>query len=145
MSGKLSDKFEDFFKRLDELTESKSVAHMDTFVHEALKLFETIRLRLISENEEERQEAMQMAQKLQEKLMEHSQKAFQATGMNEEHLKNFLNQPENFNQNEWKVLEKAQKEISDYQMGLLKSPSFDPGKGTPKKGPSDNKSHWIPG
>jgi len=131
MASKLEDKFESFFKELEDLAESKSINKMEGFVHEALKFFELIRSKLTSENEEERKEATELAKKLQDKLMEHSQKAFKAAGMNEEELKSFLQQPTNFSEDEWKAFEKAQGEIADYQKTLLKNFSGE------KKGPQE--------
>jgi hypothetical protein len=149
MAHKFEEKIDQFFKELDNISDSKSFPKMEGFVHEALGFFEYIQEKLASEDEEERKKALEMAQKLQEKLLEQTEKAFKSTGMSEDQLQSFLTQPSNFKPEEYQSFEKAQKEIRDFQNNLFKTsvPKVEGIKtaAMPAKKPKKAKGDWIAG
>jgi hypothetical protein len=149
MASKFEEKFEKLFKEIEGLTDAQSLPKMESFVHDSLQFFEFIRVKLSSEDEEERKEAMNLAQKLQDKLTQQTEKALKASGMNEDQLQSFLAQPSNFNPEEWATFEKSQKEIQDYQSTVFTStvPKIEgikESKITDKK-PKKGKGDWIAG
>lgn len=147
MSHKFEEKFDEFFKNLDGLGTAEGLPKMESFVHDALGFFDVIRTKLASENEEDRKEAMEWAQKLQEKLMEQTEKALAASGMDEEKLKSLLGHSSGSEEDK-APYDRAKKEIEEYQASLYKTsvPKVEGIKQSAMgKQQTKAKDNWIPG
>jgi hypothetical protein len=131
MTNNVLQKFDDLFKNLDNLSMDK----VESLVHESLKFFEHLKEKLQSPNEEERKEAQRLAEEVQKNLQAQAEKAYEATGLSRHELDNFLGSSANFSSEEWGVLQRTQKELSEYQSGLFKKPGDAPPKAVdqPKK------------
>jgi dGTP triphosphohydrolase len=120
MNNNLADKLEEFFKNPESLT----MEQIEQFVHETLKIFDSLRTTLTNGTDKEKQEALKQAQEMQTKLQQVAEKAYKKLGMNEEQVKKVLSEG-NFPKEHMKHLEKAQQEINDFQNST-------PGKNHPK-------------
>jgi hypothetical protein len=130
------EKFDALFKDAEDLT----IPQLESFVHEVLKFFETLRTTLISGTNEEKKEALEIATKLQKKLEDLSQKAYQKSGMNPDQISSFLSNSQNFSPEEWKTFTNVENEIGEYDKDLKNQ--IKPPQPAKKKGPSASKEPW---
>jgi hypothetical protein len=110
MNNNLADKLEDFFKD----PESLNMEQIEDFVHETLKIFDSLRGTLANGSVEDKKKALEDAQEMQVKLHQVAERAYKKLGMNEEQVKKVLSEG-NFPKEQMKHLERAQQEINDYQ------------------------------
>lgn len=121
------------------LPDSEKLTHL---VQESLHFFEELRSKLQSPKEEEKKEAIEQAQELQQKLQDLADQSLAASGMTREQLEELLTKPSNFNPEDWDTYKTVEKEISDYQKEVLKTPSSS--KKPPKKNPpKTDKKGWM--
>jgi hypothetical protein len=113
MNNNLADKLEEFFKH----PESLKMEQIEQFVHETLKVFDSLRTTLTNGTVEEKQEALKQAQEMQTKLQQVAERAYKKLGMSEEQVKKMLAEG-SFPKDQMKHLEKAQQEINDYQNSI---------------------------
>ena len=117
MATNILERFDELFGDADTLDPQK----IEIFVQESLKFFEYLKEKLQSSDEQEKKEALELAVQLQKKLEVFAQKALAKSGLSPEQLKNFITSPSNFTPDEWKVLQKSENDIDEYQKDLRKS------------------------
>lgn len=112
------------FKKLDELFNSKelSMEKMEEFAHETIKFFESLKDSFLSGNEDKKKQSLEMAEKMQRKLQAYAQATYEKLGLNEDAIKELID-PSNFTEEEWKSLQKTEKELHDFQHSIHKMPS----------------------
>ena len=110
MDNNLADKLEDFFKD----PESLNMEQIEQFVHQTLKIFDSLRSSLTSGSVEDKEKALKQAQEIQTKLHQVAERAYKKLGLNEEQVLKVISEG-NFPKEQMKHLEKAQQEINDYQ------------------------------
>jgi hypothetical protein len=113
MNNNLADKLEDFFKD----PQSLNMEQIEEFVHETLKMFDSLRGSLTNGTVEEKEAALKQAQEMQVKLQEVAKRAYDKLGMNEEQVNKVLTEG-NFPKEQLKHLEKAQHEIDEYKKSV---------------------------
>ena len=134
----------DITKKLEELFNSMtdvSSEKMEKVVQEFTKVFEELVSKMTSKDETERTEAIEAANNLREVLEKQAQVAFDATRMDAEGLQNYVQNPNNFNDEEWRALQQATKELQTYQKELSVKGILGQAKKVPKKGPK--KEVWL--
>ena len=115
VTNNLLDKINEYFND----PKSMNMEQMEHFVHDTLKFFDTLRTKLTSGTEEEKEKALKEAQEMQSKLQEVAQKAYEKLGMNQEQIDKFLKQG-HFPKEQMKHFNNAQEEIAEYQKNLSK-------------------------
>lgn len=115
MNKKLEE-LEKLFSDLSDVTPEK----METLVGESIKAFEGILSKIHSEDEKEKKEGLELAEKLRGTLEKQAYKALDAAKMSAAELEEFTNNPENFNDEEWRALERAKTDIEAYQKDIMK-------------------------
>jgi hypothetical protein len=91
---------------------------LDNFLHQILKLFDDIQIKLKSTDEKDKAEALELAQILQEKLGTLAERAFAASGLSKEKIEQVLSNPANFKPQDWDTFKKIEQEMSDYKQNL---------------------------
>jgi HD superfamily phosphodiesterase len=94
---------------------------IDKTAHELVLFFVKIQDRLNSEDDRERTAAVQDLDKLQKELDAYSAAAAEKSGMSPQQLHQYLNKRDNFTEEEWERLQKAQDELKDYEQELIRS------------------------
>ncbi len=145
----LKDEFERLKNLFHEAAEGKPVNLEEVFKH-SLQMFEEMKEQMIAGSPEDRAEAMKMMGKMYEQMMQESKKITDTTGLSEEQLVSFAENPANFTPEQWSAIQASKEQIADAGKDLAKtlqdlnSPSQPPsGKRPENKGPKGDKSKWI--
>jgi len=115
MDNNLANKLDEFFKN----PESVNMEQIEQFVHETLKIFDSLRTTMMNGTAEEKQAALKQAQEMQTKLQQVAERAYNKLGMSEEQVQKMVSEGK-FPKDQRSHLEKAQQEINDYQNSLAK-------------------------
>ena len=149
----------DEFKRLMELfregASGKKIDLPKVFA-ESLAFFEHLKKEFETGSPEERKEVVQMMGAMHKEIMEESKKILKTSGMSEEQLLAFSENPANFDPEQWKELQESKAEIHKAGMELVKlvkkllpSPEHKEHRvqeikeQVPKKGRQMGKSSWM--
>jgi hypothetical protein len=108
----------DLSERIDEIfehPENLDMKQMESFIHEMLGFFESLKDTLVTGSEEEKKEALATAQDIQTKLQAMAKKAYEKTGMSEEDIQKFLATGSLPPSDELKLFQNAQQELKDFK------------------------------
>ncbi len=144
------------FKRLVELfslTQEGKKVDLDEVLREALVFFETLKETFKEGSEEEKREMIHVMSEMYAKLLSESKNIAEKTGMSEDELNHFCDNPNNFTQEQWSSMQEAKKkmfdsgrEISHYLKGKTPPKDLPPLKEKgEKKSVKVKKDKWIPG
>lgn len=135
----------DFFK-LDP--EERAERFEEVFANSA-EFFEKLNYILKNGTPEEKQKMVQELQQLQGVVQEETSKLVDASGMSEEELKNFADDPSNFTPEHWEMIQKARQSIQSDASEASKMLNFRPEHSKPpseapkKKPKGPGKSGWV--
>ena len=119
MSNELMEKIQEIFGNPEKFSPEK----MEGLIHETLRFFNTLRQKLESPNEKEREEALNIANTLKTKLEEQALALCQTAGMDPKTLENYINEPANFSSAEWQAMSQAKANLNDYKEEITKTES----------------------
>lgn len=136
-----------FFRSIEE---GKAV-NLHEVVREYLAFFEELKERLKSAGPEEKKQLFFLMNEMYTKMLAESQKIAQRSGLTEEQLLQLSENPNNFSQEQWQLLQETKKNLSTVSKEIAKnvssskkeskeSPSSD--KEGPKK-PRRGRSNWM--
>jgi hypothetical protein len=131
MNQAVLEKINDIFGHPEKITP----ANMENLIHETLAFFNDLRLQLLSTDEKEREEAMNIAMALKNKLEEQAQALCQSIGIDQKALAGFVNDRSHFSDDEWQSMERAKSEMENFQKEL--------GLGAPSTTPARRKSKAV--
>lgn len=119
----------------------------------SLEFFEHLKEQIAHGSVEDKQEAMKMMAELYSQMMAESKKIAERSGMTEEQLMNYAENPANFTKEQWNAIQASKERIASAGKGLAKTVEESTkrlhGKGHPpkmdKKPPHDpgDKSKWL--
>jgi DNA-directed RNA polymerase subunit F len=102
------DKIMEFFS----LSAKERDARLKDVFEESIEYFERFRHIMVNGSSEEKQQALEEIAKLREKVEQESKKIQEQTGMSEEDLRQFVQDPKHFNGGQWDALQEAKEKIS---------------------------------
>ena len=143
---------QDEFKRLlglfHDAAEGKN-SNLDQIFREALVFFQHLKEQIAVGDAEDRKMVIQMMAELSKKMAEESKRIAQRTGMSEEQLMAFAENPTNFSKEQWASIQASKEQIAKAGKDLVQTventqktgPSAsEPKVKKPKKG---GKSKWM--
>jgi hypothetical protein len=116
MNHAVMDKIEEIFGHPERFTPE----NMESLVHETLKFFSDLRLKLESKDEKEREEGIAIASALKTKLEEQAANLCQSVGMDPHALEAYINDPSNFTEQQVQAMNKAKADLEDYKKEIAK-------------------------
>ncbi len=87
-------------------------ARLKDVFEDSIEYFERFRHTITNGSPEEKQQALEEISRLKEKVAEESDKIKSQTGMSDEDLKEFVQDPKHFQEGQWDSLQDAKKKIS---------------------------------
>jgi hypothetical protein len=111
-------------------------------IQETLKAFQVLHTKIKSQDPKERQEGLKMALELKRALEAQSENLCRSAGMSPTQLAAFVENSENFSQEEWDTLGIAKKELEALKVGLNLSGNENKVLKTAKK---KNTKTWLVG
>jgi hypothetical protein len=144
---------EENYKRLLDLLSQDAIsksANLDEVVREAYQFFEGVKQVFQTGTPEEKQEMIRLMREVYTKLATQSQKITDKTGMSEEELLNFSENPNNFSPEQWRLMQEVKKKMSESGRQISTiirgKPSKTPGEHKAPKGKKPRKPHkdqWM--
>ncbi|NGX39502.1 MAG: hypothetical protein KR126chlam1_00831 [Chlamydiae bacterium] len=122
---------------LEEGKENPKDVSLEEILKEAVLFFEELRKSFPSAEKEEREEMIQMMSRLHTKLQEISKITAEATGMSEEELSAFAENPSNFTPEQWQLVQESKSKLYDSARKL--SSSLHKGRKEPIEGETPKK------
>lgn len=148
----LKDEFKRLMDLFHEAAEGKTV-NLEEVFKQSLQLFEYMKQQIASGSQEDKVEAMKLMSEMYQRMIAESKRISETTGMTEEQLVSFAENPANFTPEQWKAIQLSKEQIvhagEDLAATLVKSNASQkgvPDKGSEKKGPKDKKggkSKWM--
>lgn len=111
----------DELKAILEKAKSTNFAELDKAAHDVIHFFVQIQDRLNSEDDKERAGALKDLETLQEELNAYAKEASEKSNMSPHELHVYMQQKENFSEEEWSSLQRAEKELKDYEHALIRA------------------------
>ncbi len=138
MTEKLND-LEALLGDISDLTPEK----MDKLVKESIGAFEELVNLMNNGSEEDKKKAMEGAEKLRENLEKQAEKAVEQLKISTDELDTFIENPDNFSEEEWEALQKAKGDLDSFKSTLFQKdePKKESVKGNKKK----QKPVWVAG
>ncbi len=145
----LKDEFEQLMALFHQAAEGKPVNLEEVFQH-SLRMFEEMKEQIATGSPEDKIEAMRMMSEMYKQMITASKKITEASGLSEEQLSAFAENPANFSPEQWQSIQASKEQISKAGKDLVKKlqdvnkASKDPEKKIDDKGPpKGGKSGWI--
>lgn len=114
-------KYNKFMDQLDKIfdkPENVNMGQLETLLFETLKFFDSVRERLTSGDEKEREKAMEEAALMQERLNKLTESIYTKTGLTKEKAQQILSNPANFRPEDWEKMKTMEKELAEFQNNL---------------------------
>ncbi|MCH9614289.1 MAG: hypothetical protein SP1CHLAM54_17530 [Chlamydiia bacterium] len=106
----MSGEFEKIMGFFDLSMKEKATRLEDVF-EESIEFFEKFKYLLENGSPEEKRQIFAQINKLQSRLQKESEDMQKVTGLNEQQLKEFSLNPDNFNEDEWGIISSAKKKL----------------------------------
>lgn len=136
--------------------------NLEEVFRQSLAFFDHLNVQLQKGSQEEKKEALMMMSEMYTQMMQETKKICEKTGMSEEQLTSYAENPSNFSPEQWSSIQEARKKMLSAGQNLAKSVSaIDPGsrktggstpsapapkEGEPKKGghvKKSKKNQWM--
>ncbi|NGX56152.1 MAG: hypothetical protein K1060chlam5_00387 [Candidatus Anoxychlamydiales bacterium] len=105
-------------------------------LEDVLKFSDNLQHKIVNGSEEDRKEIEKYLEKMKEKVEEEKNKLFKMIGISEEELMEFINNKENFSEEEWRSMQ----EVKDLVKDAMKDPSKE---NKPRPKSKRVKANWI--
>jgi len=131
----IKQEYQNLLGRLEQALDNKSVA-LEEILRDAVSFFDSLRQEFPKAPKEEREEMIQMMTQLHAKLQEVSKKTAEDSGMTEEELAIFADNPSNFTPEQWQLVQGTKRKLYDSARKFSASLETEKGAGeaAPKKG-----------
>jgi hypothetical protein len=114
------DRFDELMKLFHQGAEGKPIDVKKLF-NESLVLFEELKDELKGASPEEKKEVISMLTDMYKQMMQETQKICQDSGMTEDQLLSFSENPSNFSPEQWQMLQESRMKIHRAGQGLIKA------------------------
>ncbi len=145
----IKDEFNRLTKLFHEAAEGKQI-NLEEVFSESLAFFEHLKEQIAKGSIEEKKEAMAMMAEMYTKMMEDTKKICEQSGMSEEQLISFAENPSNFSPEQWQTIQESRDKIYKAGQNLAKTiqdqraPPAAKTKGEQaEKGKKPKKSQWM--
>jgi len=103
------------YERLMELVEKSADLEvpMEDILKESVHFFEKLRVEFPKAGKEEREEMIHMMTSLHAKLQEVAKKSAEASGMSEDELNAYAEDPSNFTPEQWRLVQSTRRQLYD--------------------------------
>ncbi len=132
-----------FFQNIEQ---GKKV-NLNEVVKEYLLFFEELKERLQSATPEEKRQLFLIMNDIYAKMLAESQKLAQRSGLSEEQLLQLAENPNNFSQEQWELLQNTKKSLTetsrDITKTLVSSKKAEPSPPASNKKPRKGRSNWL--
>lgn len=132
----IKEEYTKLIKLLDQSLDPEKFK-LEDVLQEAVVFFDELRRVYPTAPKEERDEIMQMMQELHGRLQDVSQKVIEATGMSEEQVAEYSENPSNFSPEDWQLMQKTRGEL--YQSARKFSEALETDKKTQPPEPEGKK------
>lgn len=133
-NNNILDKVDELFENFETVDFQK----LEVLIKQVIGFLEQLKFKLLSDDEQEKKEAIELAQQLQKKLNALAEKAFSKTSMTKEQIAEFLATTTNFAPQEWNRLQDMEKNIGTFQDEL-----FQDHPKPPEKEKRSGKKDWL--
>lgn len=116
----LKDEFERLMKLFAEGAEGKPIPLDDVF-RESLSFFSKLNTQLQKGDDEEKRQALMMMTEMYTQINQHIKKIAESSGMSEEQLSSYADNPGNFSSSEWMSIQEARNKMFQAGQSLAKS------------------------
>src|SRR5690348_3517072 len=113
------DRFDKMIKAIRQNEEGKPIDPKAIF-HESLALFDELKEELKNASPEERQDMMRMIGEMYKEVLAETKKFCQQSGMSEEQLIAFTENPSNFTTEQWEAIQDSRMKIHKAGQSLIK-------------------------
>lgn len=134
----------DELKAIMDEAKAADFKHIDRAAHHLVSFFMKIQDRLNSDDEKERAGALQDLETLQKELDAYTSETVAKSGMSPNQLHQYMHDKENFSEEEWEKLQKAEAELKDYEQELIRSTRGVKGDARKASGQTTKKGKKIP-
>lgn len=142
----LEDRVQKLVSFFQNIEQGKKV-NLNEVVKEYLLFFEELRERLQSATPEEKRQLFLIMNDIYAKMLAESQKLAQRSGLSEEQLLQLAENPNNFSQEQWELLQNTKKSLAetsrDITKTLVSSKKPEPKPSTSNKKPRKGRSNWL--
>lgn len=115
---------EDEFRRLIRLFEEASAGkkvNLEEVFKESLAFFEHLKAEIAKGTPEDKQEAMRMMKELYQQMVAQTKKICETTGLSEEQLVAYAENPQNFTPDQWRAIQESKQKISRVSNELVQT------------------------
>lgn len=142
----LKDEFNRLMSMFNDAAEGKQV-NLEEVFKQALQLFQQMKQQMVTGSTEEKIEAMKLMTELYGQMMVVTKKITEKSGLTEEQLAAFAENPANFTPQQWNTIQSSKEQINRAGEDLAKTLKKTPTPGVEKKkpegkGPQD-PSQWM--
>lgn len=106
----LKEKFERLFHAFDKKAHGQEV-NLESVFRDSIEFFQQLKRELQTATPEERKDLMHMVQEMNDKINEESYKICSKTGMSEQQLMEYAENPNNFSEHQWRTIQKGKGEM----------------------------------
>lgn len=140
----LKNEFERLMKLFHEASEGK-VMNLEEVFSQSLVFFEHLKEQIANGSHEDKREALRMMSEMYTQMLNESKRISERSGMTEEQLLSFAENPSNFTPEQWTAIQASKEKIvhagQDLAKTIEKSNKIDvPPSGEKKPHPKDKKS-----
>lgn len=129
----IKDEYNRLLQLIENATDFQKVS-LEDILREAVVFFEVLRKEFPTAPKEEREEMIQMMTHLHNRLHEISKATAEASGMTEEELSAFAENPSNFTPEQWQIVQKTRRELYDSARKFSSALEKEKTKGKEKEG-----------
>jgi hypothetical protein len=142
----IKDEFNRLIKLFHEAAEGK-IINLEEVFGQCLAFFERLREQIAKGSIEEKKEAIAAMAEMYTKMMEETKKISEQSGMSEEQLLSFAENPANFSPEQWQKIQESRDKIYKAGQNLAKTIQEHGAAPQPqkeeKKGKKSKKSQWM--
>ncbi len=146
----LKDEYERLLKLFQEGAEGKSINLGDVF-SQSLTFFQQLKAQIEKGSPEEKKEAMGMMSEMYQQMMLETQKITKRSGLSEDQLVDYAENPANFTPEQWKAIQESKEKILHAGEDLAKTlgkmgrdqPEEKEAGGKQPKEKKGKKSNWM--
>lgn len=150
---RIKDDFKNLMERFEKESNKKGKIDLLDLFKESLKLFEKLKDTLATCSKEEKKQVFEVMAEMHQFLLQETRKIAERTGMSEEQLLRFAENPDNFSASQWKALEVIKIKLDETAKDLSHlvrkdTPEAIPDKKDksstgPKRPKSSKKDRWM--
>lgn len=116
----IKDEFESLKTLFHAAAEGKPV-NISAVFQQSLRFFEELKGQLASGSTEDKQEAIDLMRQMYEQMIGDTKKIVEKSGLSEEQLAAFAENPANFSKEEWKAIQASKEQIQEVGENLSKA------------------------